>query len=104
EGFFTTTAVAVRRCVFDTGVAPASVVGLAVAGQMAGMGLVDADHRPVTPYDSWLDTRCAPVVADLAERAGERIARTSGCAPTISIGPKLLWWQRHEPGRCEQAV
>ena len=104
EGFFTTAVAAVRRCVASTGVAPSSVVGLAVAGQMAGMGLVDAGHRPVTPYDSWLDTRCAGVVADLAERAGERIARTSGCAPTISIGPKLLWWQRHEPGRCERAV
>lgn len=104
EGFFTTTAAAVRRCVALGGIAPASVVGLAVAGQMAGMGLIDAEHRPVTPYDSWLDTRCATVVADLAARAGERIARTSGCAPTISIGPKLLWWQRHEPARCERAV
>ena len=71
---------------------------------MAGMGLVDEHHRPVAPYDSWLDTRCAPQVDDLAARAGERIARTSGCAPTISIGPKLLWWQQNEARLCAQAT
>ena len=104
DDFFTAAAGAVRRCVGLSGIDPGAVVGLAIAGQMAGMGLVDADHRPVTPYDSWLDTRCAPVVADLAARVGERIARTSGCAPTISIGPKLLWWLRHEPAVCARAT
>lgn len=90
-------AAAVRACVDPGGVDPSAVRGLAVAGQMAGMGLVDAEHRPVAPYDSWLDTRCAPLADDLGRRAGERVARTAGCAPTISIGPKLLWWQQHEP-------
>jgi xylulokinase len=104
DGFFSTAARAVRRCVGSSGHDAGAVVGLAVAGQMAGVGLVDADHRPVTPYDSWLDTRCAREVDELAARAGERIARTSGCAPTISIGPKLLWWQRHEPLLCAQAT
>ena len=103
DGFFTTAARAVRRCVELSGADPASVVGLAFAGQMAGMGLVDPDHRPVMAYDSWLDTRCAAVVDDLAARAGEQIAMTSGCAPTISIGPKLVWWQRNEPRLCERA-
>ncbi|HEY0238285.1 MAG TPA: FGGY family carbohydrate kinase [Friedmanniella sp.] len=104
DGFFTTAATAVRRCLGSGAIEPAAVVGLAFAGQMAGMGLVDEHHRPVAPYDSWLDTRCAPEVDDLAARAGERIARTSGCAPTISIGPKLVWWRRHQPRLCERAA
>ena len=69
-----------------------------------GRGLVDRNNRPLAPYDSWLDTRCAEVAADLQQRLGNRIAATAGCAPTTSIGPKMVWWQRHRPRTCADAT
>jgi xylulokinase len=77
---------------------------MAVAGQMAGIGIVDARHRPLAPYDSWLDTRCGAVADELSARLGDRITATAGCAPTISIGPKMLWWRRHHPEVCGAAA
>ena len=84
---------------------PASrVAAVAMDGQMAGIGIVDSAHRPAAPYDSWLDTRCGDMVAELGAKLGERITQTAGCAPTISIGPKMLWWRRHRPDVCENAA
>ena len=51
----------IRACVADAGIDPAQVAAVGIDGQMAGILGVGADGRHVTPYDSWLDTRCAPV-------------------------------------------
>ena len=37
---------------------PAQVAAIGIDGQMAGILGVGEDGRHVTPYDSWLDTRC----------------------------------------------
>ena len=104
DGFVTAAAQASRRCMLDSAIPVQAVEALAVAGQMAGVGLVDRNNRPLAPYDSWLDTRCAEVAADLQQRLGNRIAATAGCAPTTSIGPKMVWWQRHRPRTCADAT
>ena len=93
-----------RRCMGDSGTRAEAVQALAIVGQMAGVGLVDRQHRPLAPYDSWLDTRCADITAELGQRLGERITATAGCPPTISIGPKMAWWQRYEPRTCDDAA
>src|SRR5690606_8067536 len=72
------------------------IAGVAFSGQMSGIGTIDRDFAPVTHFDSWLDTRCAPYVAEMAEH-GERVTALSGCPPTYSHGPKILWWQREHP-------
>ena len=74
------------------------VAGVAFSGQMAGVGAIDADFHPVTHYDSWLDTRCEPYIAEMSRHA-QRITELSGCPPTYSHGPKILWWQREQPQR-----
>jgi xylulokinase len=74
------------------------VAGVAFSGQMAGVGAIDAGYRPATHYDSWLDTRCEPYIAEMSRHA-ERITELSGCPPTYSHGPKILWWQREHPQR-----
>jgi xylulokinase len=79
---------ATRQCLTGSHVAPARIGAISVAGQMAGVGIVDAKHRPLAPYDSWLDTRCAAVVDELSQRLGSRITAVAGCSPTLSIGPK----------------
>jgi xylulokinase len=76
----------------------ADVAGVAFSGQMAGIGAIDASYRPATHYDSWLDTRCEPYIDEMSRHA-ERITELSGCPPTYSHGPKILWWQREKPQR-----
>ena len=51
------------------------MAGIAIDGQMAGILGVGRDGLAVTPYDSWLDTRCAPYIHRMREAAGERIVR-----------------------------
>ena len=104
DGLLNAAARASKRCMADSGTAVEAVASVAIAGQMAGVGLVDRDHRPLAPYDSWLDTRCAEVAAELGRSLGERITATGGCAPTISTGPKMAWWQRHQPRTCAEAA
>jgi xylulokinase len=74
------------------------VGGIAFSGQMAGVGGIDEDYKPATHYDSWLDTRCEPYIEEMSEDA-DRITELSGCPPTYSHGPKILWWQREAPDR-----
>lgn len=82
------------HCVRQAGIQPGSVAGIAFDGQMAGIATVDQDWQPVTPYDSWLDTRCGAYVERMRAHAG-RIVALTGAPPTYSHGPKILWWM-HE--------
>lgn len=72
------------------------VAGIAFSGQMSGIGTVDQHMEPATPYDSWLDTRCEPWIERMATHA-DRVVELSGCPPTYSHGPKMLWWQHERP-------
>jgi xylulokinase len=72
------------------------VAGVAFSGQMSGIGAIDGAFRSTTRFDSWLDTRCEPYIVAMNERAA-RVVELSGCPPTYSHGPKILWWQRERP-------
>jgi xylulokinase len=74
----------------------AEVAGVAFSGQMSGIGTIDADYRPATHFDSWLDSRCTPYIDEMGAHA-QRVVELSGCPPTYSHGPKILWWQRERP-------
>jgi len=103
DDFYRAAAQATRECLTG-GFAPERVGAVAMAGQMAGVGIVDQEHRPLAPFDSWLDSRCGDVVDELSSTLGDRITSVVGCPPTISIGPKMLWWRRHRPEICERAA
>lgn len=103
DEFYDAAARATHTCLAANGFDRSRIGAVAMAGQMAGVGLVDRRHRPLAPYDSWLDTRCGDVAEDLARSHGERITRQAGCAPTISIGPKMVWWARTAPEMLAQA-
>jgi xylulokinase len=51
----------------------------------------------VTPYDSWLDTRCAPWIVSMHTEAGPEIAMKTGGPPSFNHGPKILWWKHERP-------
>lgn len=85
----------IRRAVTASGRA-ADIAGVAFSSQMSGIGTIDDRFEPVTHFDSWLDTRCASHITEMAEH-GDRVTALSGCPPTYSHGPKILWWQRERP-------
>jgi xylulokinase len=82
----------IRECVAAAGIDPASVAGIGMDGQMAGLLGVGKDGRHVTPYDSWLDTRCGPYIKIMDEAAGDEIVAKTGGPPSFNHGPKKLWW------------
>jgi xylulokinase len=88
---------AIKACVRESGIAPESAAGIGIDGQMAGVIGVGADGKNVTPYDSWLDTRCAPYIHEMRARAGKEILDSTGCPPSINHGPKKLWWKKEHP-------
>jgi len=87
----------IRTCVREAGVDSRLVAAVGIDGQMAGILGVGEDGRHVTPYDSWLDTRCAPYIAVMQKKAADEIIRKSGGPPSFNHGPKILWWKHEFP-------
>lgn len=79
------------------GVDPGEIVALALDGQMAGVLGIDEDGNAVTPYDSWLDTRCAPQIKHMRAVALREVTARTGNAPSFNHGPKILWWREERP-------
>ena len=82
----------IGRCVARAAIRPADVAGIGIDGQMAGILGVGSDGRNVTPYDSWLDTRCGPYIKQMDAAAGGEIVAKTGGPPSFNHGPKILWW------------
>jgi xylulokinase len=87
----------IKECLAAGRIKPAAVAGIGIDGQMAGVIGIGADGRHVTPYDSWLDTRCAPLIDRMLAEAGPGITRKTGGPPSFNHGPKQLWWQQERP-------
>jgi xylulokinase len=88
----------IRECLEKSQVDPRAVRGVAMAGQMAGVIGIDKNGLAITPYDSWLDTRCAPQIKQMRQRAGSEIIRKTGGPASFNHGPKILWWKKNQPG------
>lgn len=84
----------IKLCLAQSGTKPGDLAALGIDGQMAGILGIDAEGRPVTPYDSWLDTRCAGYIALMQQRAGAEIIRKTGGPASFNHGPKILWWKQ----------
>ena len=58
EEMFASVVRTIAEIMKKTGTPPGDVAAISISGQMAGGMGVGADGLAVTPYDSWLDTRC----------------------------------------------
>ncbi|MEX0670129.1 MAG: FGGY family carbohydrate kinase [Pirellulales bacterium] len=87
----------IRQCVAAGRIKPAAVAAIGIDGQMAGVIGVGADGRHVTPYDSWLDTRCGPIIEEMLAEDGPLVIQKTGGPPSFNHGPKKLWWKRERP-------
>lgn len=97
EEMYRQSAYAVKAALREANVDRASIAGLSFDGQMAGIMGVDRAWRALTPYDSWLDTRCTPQVERMKERAGRLVVHKTGNIPSFNHGPKILWWKENMP-------
>ncbi|MEW1720072.1 xylulokinase [Streptomyces sp. NPDC093109] len=84
----------------ESGVDPASVTGIAVAGQQHGLVVLDGGGRPLRPALLWNDTRSAPQAAELTAALGGPDAWTArtGSVPVASMtASKWQWLREHDP-------
>jgi xylulokinase len=95
---------AVRQCMDGSGVSADEIAALGIDGQMAGIIGIGADGRAVTPYDSWLDTRCAKWIEVMKDEAEDEIIEKTGGPPSFNHGPKILWWKHERPEVFEKIV
>lgn len=82
----------VKAAMARADLAPDRIAAIALDGQMAGLMAVDENWQPVTHYDSWLDTRCAPWLEQLRPHEQD-IIRTCGMALAFNHAPKILYWR-----------
>jgi xylulokinase len=82
----------VRAALEKSSIDGSRVAALALDGQMAGIMAIDENWNPVTHYDSWLDTRCAPWLEELRPYEDE-IMRTCGMALAFNHAPRFLYWR-----------
>lgn len=90
---------ATRDLLDRTGVAPESIEGICVSGQMMGLVGLDASGRSVRPAMIWSDQRATKQAAELVERIGEPEAyRITGhrLSPAYNL-PKLMWVRDNDP-------
>lgn len=80
------------------------IAAIAVDGQMAGLLGVNREFQPTTPYDSWLDTRCADYVDAIQKEAELAIIESAGLPTMPAHLAKILWWQQLRPEIYEQTA
>ncbi|MFP4006035.1 MAG: xylulokinase [Candidatus Hadarchaeia archaeon] len=97
EDIYSSAIYCISKSVKESGIDASKVEGIACSSQMSGIGAIDEDWNPVMHFDNWLDTRCEPYIEKMNEEAGDRVTEKSGCPPTYSHGPKILWWKNERP-------
>jgi xylulokinase len=87
----------IKKAVIDANIDSNRVVAIGLDGQMAGLLGIDESGNAVTPYDSWLDTRCEKYMPMIKEWGEEAFISITGCPVTYAHGPKILWWKHERP-------
>jgi xylulokinase len=93
DEIYTETASAVREAIENAGIDKKDITCLSFDGQMAGIMGIDERWNALTPYDSWLDTRCGEQVKKIKEKAYGLVVEKTGNIPSYNHGPKILWWK-----------
>ena len=68
----------IKSCVSQSGIDPVDIAAIGIDGQMAGILGIGSDGHHVTPYDSWLDTRCGRYITQMQQQAGAEIIQQDG--------------------------
>jgi xylulokinase len=92
EDFYTVACRLIRGCLANSRVDTALIAGIGIDSQMGGIMSIDRSFRPVTYYDTPLDSRSAEENRWMHERHGELILAKNGSFSTF--GNKILYWKK----------
>ncbi len=98
-GWWESTCEVVRECLSHPAVQSDQIAGVGVTGMVPAVVLLDQDGQPLRPSIQQNDARAIAEIEELRGRvAPQRFFETTGASLSQqSVGPKLLWIQRHEP-------
>lgn len=89
-----TLAEAIARSGADTG----EIAGVGLSGQMHGMVLTDENDTLLAPAVIWCDQRSVNEVAEIREKAGEKLGQwTQNPVSTGFQACSLVWMRKHRP-------
>ncbi|TMV89289.1 carbohydrate kinase [Thioclava sp. BHET1] len=88
---------AIADCVAMAGVDPGAIRAIGAAGHGNGLYLLDQNGQGLCGIQS-MDSRAAPLAAQLDDRVGARISEIAHSRPWPAMTPVLLaWMQAHRP-------
>lgn len=102
DDIFADVIAAISEVVAKSRIPASAIAAIGLDGQMAGLLGIDDNWKAVTPYDSWLDTRCEAYMPMMKAWGEEELIRLTGCPVTYAHGPKILWWKHECPTVYEQ--
>ncbi len=82
------------------GIAPGRIAALSCSAIAPTMLPLDADGKPLRPAILYgIDTRASQEIIDMTEQLGAEaiFQRASQTLSAQSLGPKVLWYRRHQP-------
>lgn len=79
--FYSSAINTVKQAVKESKIDPKDAVAIALSGQMGGTLGIDRDWKAVTPYDSWLDTRCEAYIDYIRENYIDLVLDIVGVPP-----------------------
>jgi xylulokinase len=104
DDFYTGACQCIAEMIRRTGTEGVLVKAVTIAGQMAGILGIGEDWRPVTHYDSWLDSRCSAQVRYIREQAEVSVLEKSGLPSMVAHCAKILWWKEERPETFKKIV
>lgn len=89
----------VHQVFADSRIAPESVAGIGISGQMHGLAILDKAGNPLRRSILWCDGRTTEECAEITQKLGkERLIQiTANPALAGFTAGKILWVRRHEP-------
>jgi xylulokinase len=99
ELWWEATANSIRQVLVETGVAPDTVTGIGLTGQMHGLVLLDKAGDVIRPALLWNDQRTGAECDEMRAKMGKQhlIDITGNDALTGFTAPKILWVKNNEP-------
>jgi len=94
EDFYTVTCRLIRACLETSRIDRTRIAGIGIDSQMGGIMSIDRSYRPVTYYDTPLDSRSADENRYMHEKCGDLILRKNGSLSTF--GNKILYWKKRD--------
>jgi xylulokinase len=99
ERWWQATQESIQAVLTQSGVAPASIEGIGLTGQMHGLTPLDECGEVLRPAILWNDQRTGPECDQIRQILGRQrlIQITGNDALTGFTAPKILWMKNHEP-------